>query len=288
MCMIIVALPFIDDDNDNDMGIFQWLGGSNAGSASPSSLSLSRWASPVARGLLGITSSHSIHYRDLASIIDPSMYTSTNPHHRQLSVMLPSQLAWHITFDFKDHRVRATHYTLTCANDQPAQSLANWILQGSHDGNEWYDIDRRDHDGALSVQQYKSQSPVAGRHGDGIVYVVGHDTKTPPLTAINASTNNMAIDKVTFPVSVLSAPTTSFYRYYRLTAGQATSSSSSSSSDVTWGSTTPMNRKLAKNHHAQPQHMKPYTLMNIELYGFVLPPGSMSPSLSPFPTSSAS
>jgi hypothetical protein len=50
--------------------------------------------------------------------------------------------AW-ICYDFKDRRVNVTHYSLRARNDSGSNHLMNWMIEGSVDGREWVELDRR-------------------------------------------------------------------------------------------------------------------------------------------------
>jgi hypothetical protein len=64
--------------------------------------------------------------------------------------------AW-ISFDFKELRIEATHYTLRTFDFQPDDShLKSWTVEGSNNGASWTEIDRRENSSDLTGGDVKT------------------------------------------------------------------------------------------------------------------------------------
>jgi hypothetical protein len=48
-----------------------------------------------------------------------------------------------ICYDFKDQRVKIEHYSLRSRSDSDSHHPINWALEGSVNGTEWVELDRR-------------------------------------------------------------------------------------------------------------------------------------------------
>jgi hypothetical protein len=86
------------------------------------------------RGIVSVTSS-SVNNNHLAKHVvdfDSLLYAQTNNESN----------GW-ICYDFKDQRVNVDHYSLRTRNDYDGYHPTNWINEGSIDGREWVEIDRR-------------------------------------------------------------------------------------------------------------------------------------------------
>ena len=48
-----------------------------------------------------------------------------------------------ICFDFKERKVRLAQYSLKSDGFAGSGNLVDWVIEGSNDGNEWKEVDRR-------------------------------------------------------------------------------------------------------------------------------------------------
>jgi hypothetical protein len=55
-----------------------------------------------------------------------------------------------ICYDFKDMKIKVTHYSIRTRRDYDANHLRSWILEGSKDGLKWVKIDDRQNDTSLN------------------------------------------------------------------------------------------------------------------------------------------
>jgi hypothetical protein len=57
-----------------------------------------------------------------------------------------------ICYDFKDMRIKVTHYSIRSRRDQNSQHLRFWTLEGSNDGSTWVKLDDRQNDTSLNSE----------------------------------------------------------------------------------------------------------------------------------------
>jgi hypothetical protein len=58
-----------------------------------------------------------------------------------------------ICYDFKDMRVKLTHYSLRATREGSTCFLQSWILDGSVDGKSWVEMDRHEKDSSLNHRE---------------------------------------------------------------------------------------------------------------------------------------
>jgi hypothetical protein len=57
-----------------------------------------------------------------------------------------------ICYDFKNMRIKPTHYSIRSRCDYNSHYLCSWMLEGSIDGQSWQELDRRENNTALNSQ----------------------------------------------------------------------------------------------------------------------------------------
>jgi hypothetical protein len=57
-----------------------------------------------------------------------------------------------ICYDFKDIRIKPTHYSIRSRRDNNSDHLRCWTLESSQDGESWVELDRRENNTALNSQ----------------------------------------------------------------------------------------------------------------------------------------
>jgi hypothetical protein len=57
-----------------------------------------------------------------------------------------------ICYDFKNMRIKPTHYSIRSRRDSNSYHLRSWTLEGSMDGQSWQELDRRENNTALNSQ----------------------------------------------------------------------------------------------------------------------------------------
>jgi hypothetical protein len=57
-----------------------------------------------------------------------------------------------ICYDFKDMRIKVTHYSIRSRRDANMNHLRFWTLEGSKDGSSWVKVDDRQNDTSLNSQ----------------------------------------------------------------------------------------------------------------------------------------
>jgi hypothetical protein len=57
-----------------------------------------------------------------------------------------------ICYDFKNMRIKPTHYSVRSRRDSNSYHLRSWTLEGSIDGQSWQELDRRENNTALNSQ----------------------------------------------------------------------------------------------------------------------------------------
>jgi hypothetical protein len=57
-----------------------------------------------------------------------------------------------ICYDFKNMRIKPTHYSVRSRRDYNYHHLRCWTLEGSHDGKSWVELDRRENNATLNSQ----------------------------------------------------------------------------------------------------------------------------------------
>jgi hypothetical protein len=98
-----------------------------------------------------LTQSHhgNVHDLGIVSVTASDVYSDRNPKN---VVDLESSLHCHtpdapnswICYDLKDKRMNVSHYSLRSRSDHDNSHLMNWTLEGSMDGKNWRELDRRD------------------------------------------------------------------------------------------------------------------------------------------------
>jgi hypothetical protein len=78
------------------------------------------------------------------------------------SKILPNQS---LCYDFKDLRIRPTHYTIRSRYNGGADDyyLQSWVIEVSMDGSTWHEIDRKEHDFTLKGRNVTMLFPVTHR-----------------------------------------------------------------------------------------------------------------------------
>ena len=54
-----------------------------------------------------------------------------------------------LTYDFKTRKVHPTHYTIRTRNSYDHYHPCNWVIEGSNDGLNWKQLDRRENERSL-------------------------------------------------------------------------------------------------------------------------------------------
>jgi hypothetical protein len=97
--------------------------------------------------------------RDIVSITASSFYSPENWPIRHVADLKDQSIfhtkneanSW-ICYDFKDRRIKVTHYSIRARCDYDGHHLRTWRLAGSNDGLSWVGIDDRQNDTSLNSQ----------------------------------------------------------------------------------------------------------------------------------------
>jgi hypothetical protein len=89
-----------------------------------------------------------VHDRDIVSVTSSSVNSNHLAKHVvDFDSLLYAQTlheanGW-ICYDLNENRVNVDHYSVRTRNDSDDNHPMNWIIEGSQDGHEWIEVDRR-------------------------------------------------------------------------------------------------------------------------------------------------
>jgi hypothetical protein len=92
-----------------------------------------------------------------------------------------------ICFDFKNHRIKPTHYSVRSRTDNDWNHLRSWVFEGSNDGASGWELDRHANDTRLNGQGSTATFAIDKSNEVGLIRI--------RQTGVNSSGDNHLIVK---------------------------------------------------------------------------------------------